>query len=169
MRPLRNHFYLSLNCALRCSAACMRGHAYSIWRTLVVQHQTSYNGNVFVPQSTTPRRTTLSVQLVCLLCGCLFGGVELADRLHEREACRTGHVQTKSKDVFVCTVAFLCMQLITCCFCRPTLSYIGRHFAMWWRVCLSQKVAVCLSRWCIVSKRLSRSSCDLRQTVAQPF
>jgi len=30
-------------------------------------------------------------------------------------------------------------------------------------------LSVCLSRWCIVPKRLSRSSCDFHQIVAQPF
>jgi len=47
-------------------------------------------------------------------------------------------------------------------FCRPTQCG-GATFAMvMW-------LSVCLSRWYIVPKQLSRSSCDLRQIVAQPF
>jgi len=55
-------------------------------------------------QLTTPRRTTLPVQFICCLCGCLSGGVELTPRLHERGACRQGDVQTTPEDVFVCLV-----------------------------------------------------------------
>jgi len=44
---------------------------------------------------------------------------------------------------------------------------VGAAFAMatWLSVCLS----VCLSRRCIVPKRLSQSSCDIYRILAQPF
>jgi len=45
-------------------------------------------------------------------------------------------------------------------FCRPTQCCL-----LWQLGCLY----ACLSRWCIVPKRLRRSSCDLYQIVAQPL
>jgi len=45
---------------------------------------------------------------------------------------------------------------VLCIFCHPLQ-------------CTGVAFAVCLSRWCIVPKWLSRSSSDLHQIVAQPF
>jgi len=49
------------------------------------------------------------------------------------------------------------------------------HIFAAWTSCVRAAIAVatwlsvCLSRWCIVPKWLSRSSCDLHRIVAQPF
>jgi len=37
------------------------------------------------------------------------------------------------------------------------------------RSAMAKWMSVCLSRWCIMPKWLSRSSCDLRKIIAQPF
>jgi len=49
-----------------------------------------------------------------------------------------------------------------CHLCLPT-PCVGAAFDM------ATWLSVCLSRWCIILKRLSRLSCDLHQIVAQPF
>jgi len=54
--------------------------------------------------------------------------------------------------------------VVALCFIAARCSALAQHL-LWWRGCLS----VCLSRSCIVTKRLSRPSCDLHQIVAQPF
>jgi len=57
----------------------------------------------------------------------------------------------------------VCLFLQTCSdFCRST-QCVGAAFAM------ATWLSVCLSRWCTVPQRLSRSSCDRSQMVSYPF
>jgi len=67
-----------------------------------------------------------------------------------------------SSSVFRPTSLFSTLLQFSSIFCRST-QCVGAAFAM------ATWLSVCLSRWCIVPRRLSRSSCNVYKIAAQPF